>query len=194
MTHKIDRTGWPKGEWDNEPDAETWVDKMTGYECKILRSDVSGAWCGYVGVTEKHPWFGKSYGDDVPVPKNILDRTINLDEVGVINVFLAVLSDKERKPGHMEISCAIDCHGGITFSNKQKASKLWYFGFDCGHCDDYPPAMVATLNSIGSDGALLFGRGTYRNMNYVKLNVTHMAEQLREIEKAHEYAQAMMAD
>ena len=56
----IDRTGWPKGEWDNEPDSAEWMDEATGLRCRIMRNFV-GALCGYVEVPQSHPHFERSY-------------------------------------------------------------------------------------------------------------------------------------
>ena len=28
----VDRTGWPRGEWDDEPDFEAWTDERTGLD------------------------------------------------------------------------------------------------------------------------------------------------------------------
>src|SRR6266496_32796 len=58
--YKIDRTGWPAGPWDNEPDRLEWRDKATGFPCLIVRNRMGGL-CGYVGVPTKHPFHGKNY-------------------------------------------------------------------------------------------------------------------------------------
>lgn len=63
--HKVDRTGWPAGPWDGEPDRVQWTDEATGLPCLIVRGPV-GALCGYVGVTQGHPAFESPY-DDVAV-------------------------------------------------------------------------------------------------------------------------------
>jgi hypothetical protein len=49
----IDRTGWPKGPWDDEPDRVDWR-TAAGYPAIALRHS-SGHWCGYVGVPVGHP-------------------------------------------------------------------------------------------------------------------------------------------
>lgn len=54
------RETWPRGEWDTEPDRVEWFDKATGMPCPIVRNPM-GALCGYVGVPEEHPHFGKGY-------------------------------------------------------------------------------------------------------------------------------------
>lgn len=46
--------------WKNEPDMLSW--KTGEYHCVILRN-WSGILCGYVGVKEDHPLYGKDYYD-----------------------------------------------------------------------------------------------------------------------------------
>jgi hypothetical protein len=57
----IDKSGWEIGEWTTEPDVIKWVDKATSLPCLITRHPELGHLCGYVGVTDSHPWFGDSY-------------------------------------------------------------------------------------------------------------------------------------
>lgn len=45
----IDKSGWQRGPWDNEPDKRQWMDEATGLPCLIVRG-VMGSLCGYVGV------------------------------------------------------------------------------------------------------------------------------------------------
>lgn len=54
----IDRTGWPSGPWDDEPDRVEWRDEATGLPCLALRNDMFGSWCGYVAVPPGHPVHG----------------------------------------------------------------------------------------------------------------------------------------
>ena len=56
---KIDRTNWPSGEWDNEPDRLEW--RVGDFHCLILRVEWSGHLNGYVGVPEGHCWWGQGY-------------------------------------------------------------------------------------------------------------------------------------
>jgi hypothetical protein len=63
INYKVNRDGWPKGEWDNEPDRVDFI--HAGFSCFILRNPL-GAWCGYVGVPNTHPAYEKSY-DDIDV-------------------------------------------------------------------------------------------------------------------------------
>lgn len=60
----IDRTGWPVGPWDNEPDDIEW--RSHGLPCLIKRVPLSGHLCGYVAVPPGHPAHEADY-DDVDV-------------------------------------------------------------------------------------------------------------------------------
>ena len=55
ITRAIDRTGWARGEWDNEPDRFDFI--HAGFSCFILRNH-TGNWCGYVGVPRGHQAYG----------------------------------------------------------------------------------------------------------------------------------------
>lgn len=61
VEHEVDRTGWPSGEWDLEPDRVEWRSEA-GLPCLILRNDM-GTLCGYVGVPPGHPWHGQDHDD-----------------------------------------------------------------------------------------------------------------------------------
>ena len=54
-----DRSRWPEGEWDGEPDRVN-LGLRAGLPCMIRRSDL-GSWCGYVGVPATHPAWGHHY-------------------------------------------------------------------------------------------------------------------------------------
>ena len=54
---QIDKSTWPAGPWNEEPDEVFWIDEETGYGCLALRRQVTG-WCGYVGIPRDHKLFG----------------------------------------------------------------------------------------------------------------------------------------
>lgn len=58
---EIDKRSWGAGPWEGEPDIERWVDIDTGLQCLAWRNEVSGTWCGYVGVPRKHALHGVHY-------------------------------------------------------------------------------------------------------------------------------------
>jgi hypothetical protein len=140
----IDKSTWGSGPWQSEPDKVQWPDPATGLPCLIVRN-YGGALCGYVGVSEGHPYFKKEYGDvDVSV------------------------------------------HGGLTYSGlctghichipePGEPDHVWWLGFDCGHFMDVSPAYLARHPEES-----VFSRGYYRDLTYVREQVTQLAAQLKE--------------
>ena len=52
----FDKSAWAEGEWKKEPDRIEW-DYAGDSEIKLLiRRNLSGSLCGYVGVPKGHPW------------------------------------------------------------------------------------------------------------------------------------------
>jgi hypothetical protein len=134
---RVDRSGWPRGKWDNEPDDVTF--EAHGRPCSMWRNNM-GAWCGYVAVAEDSPLYGASYyymESDHPINR-------------------------------------VNVHGGLTFADVRRSdpSPLWWFGFDCAHCDDTVPSMV----KHGIE------HGHYRDMQWVREQVVQLAEQITKIE------------
>lgn len=107
-----DKSQWGTGPWENEVDRLEWIDLMTGLPCLILRHKDSGHLCGYVGVHQKHPFFGKPY-DDVDVKVH------------------GGLTFSARCYGHDDDDV---CHDSLE--------EAWWFGFDCAHCFDFRPSTT----------------------------------------------------
>ncbi len=58
--HIVDRAGWARGPWDDEPDRLEWHHR--GMPCLMLRN-WCGVWCGYVAVNPDHPYYGQAYSE-----------------------------------------------------------------------------------------------------------------------------------
>lgn len=54
----MDKSKWGYGAWTNEPDKVEYLDRDTRLPCLIMRTE-AGHLCGYVGVPEGHPCFGR---------------------------------------------------------------------------------------------------------------------------------------
>jgi hypothetical protein len=52
-TDTLPKSEWGPGPWQDEPDEKRWIDEATGLRCAILRSEETGAICGYVEID--HP-------------------------------------------------------------------------------------------------------------------------------------------
>jgi hypothetical protein len=157
----IDRSKWERGEWDDEPDKVQWTDETTGLVCLIHRAAL-GHLCGYVGVPPGHRYHEVEFTD--------VDA---------------------------------DCHGGLTYADHcapdhdpvtgrgichvpepGEPDDLWWLGFDCGHAWDVSPGLDATVSelrggqSVRSYNDSINSMQHYRNIAYVRLNVTALALQL----------------
>lgn len=157
----IDKSGWITGPWTSEPDKRQWRDPDTGLPCLIVRGPV-GALCGYVGVHPDHPFHGLGYyhsdwDEDAP-PLTPAQVAINdLDVHGGLTF--------AKGCGHSEDPSRGICH----IPAPGEPDNVWWFGFDCSHCDDLAPGM----NDYG------FGRrGVYRDIAYVTEQVTSLAGQI----------------
>ena len=118
----IDKSKWPRGPWDLEVDKKQWTDAATGLPCLIVRHSRCGHWCGYVGVPEGHPLFGKTKEDDA------------LDGLrahgGITFTDLCQPLDKNG-------------HGICHVPGPGEPDRAWWIGFDCGHAWDLSPAYQA---------------------------------------------------
>lgn len=116
----VDKSTWGPGPWQIEPDKLQFTDAATGLPCLIVRNH-SGALCGYVGVVEGHPWFGKDYDD--------IDATVH---GGLSFADLCAVDGDDTK--HI-------CH----VPDEGEPHRLYWFGFDCAHAWDLAPAYRSLL-------------------------------------------------
>ncbi len=160
VASKIDRSGWPPGPWDSEPDRKLWITHV-GFPAEIHRNAGHGHLCGYVGIPQGHPYYGRNFmGLDLHVHGGLT---------------FASPSD--------------ECDLGNDHIGVHKGERLWWFGFDCCHGMDLAPLMAAMfggMNFLSKDGDALapnpFPRlarlGTYRTIEYVTGECEDLAEQL----------------
>ena len=115
--------------------------RHNGLPCLMVRHGMSGHWCGYVGVPPEHPWHGKEYSDDA------------------VNVSV-----------HGGLTYANECHGDVYHvAQPGEPEHVWWFGFDCAHCDDHTPGL-----SYRKD----WGDSIYRTLAYVQQQTNELAEQV----------------
>lgn len=109
-----------EGPWVTEPDKIQWVDQATDLDCLMVRNRY-GAWCGYVGVTQAHPWFELDY-----------------DAVDV-EVHGGLTFADRCQPGLEEARGV--CHR----AEPGRAEDVWWLGFDCAHLDDLAPLLTPRI-------------------------------------------------
>jgi len=120
--HRIDRTGWPAGPWDGEPE-DRWEGRHAGFPVLAVRNH-SGNWCGYVGVPPGHPWFrGDSEHVDAEVHGGLTYAAPCQSNGGPI--------------------CHVPAAG--------EPDNVWWLGFDCAHWGDIIPG-IDRFRRPGDDG------------------------------------------
>lgn len=114
--YQVDRTGWPKGPWDDEPDRIEWrFEDNPSLVCLMVRNQM-GAWCGYVGLPAEHPFHGDKYDDHYD-----------------LNV-------------HGGPTYSAACAGHICHVPEPgEPDNVWWIGFDCGHWMDRIPSLESRL-------------------------------------------------
>lgn len=148
----VDKSTWPRGPWDNEPDKVQWQDEATGFPCLIVRNEV-GALCGYVGISTQHPLYGKDYDD------------AGLSIHGGLT-FAASCDHSDEATG----ICHVPAAG--------EPDNIWWFGFDCAHAFDRMPGIEAIEAKLGETAI----RGCiYRDLAYVTAECQSLSKQLKEI-------------
>ena len=147
----VDKTSWGPGPWLDEPDKEQFADAASGLPCLVKRSPLGGSLCGYVGVTEDHPWFGKDY-DDVEA-----DVHGGLTFAGLC----------QEGPEDQTV-----CH----IPGPGEPDRIWWLGFDCGHAWDISPAMEAR-ESMRGWAAIRMPDSSYKTVAYVKAECAGLAGQ-----------------
>ena len=108
--------------------------ESNGLKCVVVFQR-HGYRCGYVEVPKGHPLYGKDYDEHLEIKKADIDgREVS----GIFPLIGAMLDEDER----IRIEAYFSCHGGITYAGGGEKSiypiesDLWWFGFDCAHCDD----------------------------------------------------------
>lgn len=186
----IDKSLWGPGPWQDEPDRVEWG--HGGLPCLALRNH-HGNWCGYAAVAPGHPLHGVSYSDESPALAAALDalkhRPFTEQDYTFKRGIAMLFGDARPTP-----DLVIDVHGGLTYADAchgpichvpqpGEPDDVWWFGFDCGHCDDIAPGMDALLRKVYADKGDVWEPhhlhgAEYRTLAYVQAETNKLAEQL----------------
>lgn len=157
----VDKSAWPRGAWDDEPDKVQWQDEATGLPCLIKRHPSAGHLCGYVGVPEGHPWHGQDC-DDVRVSDDEHDWP-------TVHGGLTYADHCAEGPEAEAI-----CHVPAP----SEPDKVWWLGFDCAHCYDLSPGRATIFPAFGDE--------IYRDIAYVERECRLLAKQAADVRAAIE--------
>lgn len=90
------------------------VTTIDGYVLAVLQNGM-GAWCGYIGLPDAHPWHGLGY-----------DR-LHVDVHGGLTY------SESDPPGCALLQLSLASGAGPPPS--------WWLGFDCAHAGDFIPGL-----------------------------------------------------
>ena len=153
----MDKSDWPAGPWQDEPDKLQFPDPETGMPCLMVRNRL-GNWCGYVGVAEGHPWFERDY-----------------DELAVdVHYGLTFAAFCHEDGDEATDICHVPGPGEVA--------RIWWLGFDTSHGGDYPPSYGEKLDAYrssygGVDDESKWPACTYKTEAYVRREVATVAAQ-----------------
>lgn len=112
-----------------------------------------GVWCGYVAVSAEHSLYKKSYDD----------------------------AETHGISAHGGLTYASECSGHICHVPAPgDPDDVWWFGFDCGHHMDLMPGLLRLAEE--KDLTTLMS-GIYKDIEYVKREVTELARSLYDFGK-----------
>lgn len=152
----VDKSEWGDGPWQNEPDKIQF--KVGKYDALIVRSELSGALCGYLGVPEEHPWYGKDYSEL---------------EVSVHGGLTYAAPCQEYEDAEMTGICHVPVPGD--------PDNIWWLGFDTAHLEDVTPAFDQRMRETLPDYSSLWPVSrSYKNVNYIKEEIQQLALQAEE--------------
>lgn len=143
--------------------------------------------CGYVGVPEGHPLHGVGYSQTCPSLRPLTGEE-PIGHRGAISVFcMAASGDIPQTP-----EAVFDVHGSLTFADHGREGgtldpALWWFGFDCAHCDDAPaPEFIAQQRAAYPDKPYMWRDygGVHRTLDYCVEHCESLARQIVERTRA----------
>lgn len=154
----VDKQEWSLGPWKDEPDYVAWVDDETSYRC-VMRRNVIGAWCGFVGLPPQHPLYMAAANDAA-------FRFVDIHG----GITFAAFMDEDA-------------------TEFQPAEKSWWVGFDAMQDGDYcPNAHAVNAKDRPKHMRRLKGKVSslmqeYRDLEYVFNEVSFLAVQLAMFEE-----------
>lgn len=162
----IDKSAWPRGPWDEEPDKVQWQDEATGLPCLVVRNPAHGNLCGYVGVPDSHPWHAKGYNAPIGECNEDCGEDWHCGHsiCSLINVHGGLTFSDVCQP------CDTEAHGICHVPDPGEPDHVWWFGFDCAHAWDLMPGYTPLFRATQDE--------SYRDIAYVRNQVAQLAAQI----------------
>ena len=154
---------------------KTWLTEDNLKACCVFVPDSHR--CGYVGVGSEHPLYGVEYQDSVDCLKGAYSEAMESEAENLRGPMISLMYAMTEEDERFSPELVFNVHGGITFSRSGAeggypiSEDLWWFGFDCAHCDD---------KTLYQDGVTL---QDIRSLDYVSEECEKLAKQLVLIKK-----------
>lgn len=145
-----DKKSFPPGKWQSEPDFCYWEYKLP---CLAIRDMSMGIWKGFVGVDDKHPFYGKSIDELLKIPE-------------AVDIFFAV---------HGGLSGA----GRLPAKFKEYAKGYWWIGIEASHGGDLMPLF--RMEDMDPDMAKLLSNQTYKDLKFIRKEVNRLSNHISKI-------------
>lgn len=154
--------------------------------CVVVMTDM-GHRCGYVGIGKTHPLYGVEYMSNANCLKTKEMSDIPMDKAGLGQMLKGMTGEYENDAISPEMFFSV--HGGITFSGGAPSkypveSDLWWFGYDCAHCDDGKDYSAIKNEQVREIEMQFPSRGIIRTNEYCEQECRNLAEQLKEVHHA----------
>lgn len=161
-----------------------------GYRCVTTFTDM-GYRCGYVGISEGHPLYGKDSSSKVKVTMKELEEDKEIGVIGNRGVWTIMFASPDDEEDEVTVGLYFMVHGGITYADGGKdshhpvESDLWWFGFDCGHAGDCPDYDL--LEELFGDDELvqyrlkdkwIYADDEVRTLEYVQQECKNLVDQI----------------
>lgn len=154
--------------------------KYQGLRCVVVMTEM-GHRCGYVGISNTHPLYGKDYSDTIGKFFNIKENSMK--KISPINIMmLAFEQPNDNSP--VRIDCYFNVHGGITYAGQGDypvKSDLWWFGYDCAHAGDAKDIDAIKDERLKEMEKEFKHYGEVRTLKYCINECKSLAEQLVQI-------------
>lgn len=170
----IDKSKWPRGAWDDEPDRIEWRDPKTGMPCLMLRHPRNGHWCGYVALPAAHPWIGQNIYHLSTDGTELEDW----EDPRALKIHGEITAGPSRCEPPPEPDDKLPWHRVCHTPQAGESDDVRWIGFDCGHGGYHDPDLEPGNDSWDHD------RATYRDVDYVINWCARLAAQAQQAAEA----------